>query len=166
MPKAIIPPAMTPHVATVRQSVSRPVKSHIARMQAITLMMIHIVIVANEIARTLSGFKNPIFLGAGGVVWVLVFIPSSYIYPFSIKLTLVSQVVNRHFLGKHGEPYSRKSVRASIETRTGERLSSAARVLNENFSTTQSRGRPVMALKNRRSAAWPPMTSIAAAHSS
>jgi len=68
IPKAIIPPAITTHVATVRHNVSCLVKFQIARMHAMTLMIMHIVIVTNEIILTFSGFTKPrgLSFGIGG----------------------------------------------------------------------------------------------------
>ncbi len=59
MPKAIMPPAITTHVATVRHKVSFCVKSHIASMHAITLAIMHKVITVKDKVFTLLGLINP-----------------------------------------------------------------------------------------------------------
>jgi hypothetical protein len=64
IPNAIIPPDMTMHVATVRHNVSRPAKSQIANIHAVTLMKMQMVIVRNDSKRSLAGFTNPLELPA------------------------------------------------------------------------------------------------------
>jgi len=73
-PKAIIPPEITTHVATVLQSASVLVKSQIANMHATTQITMQIVKTLNVTVRTTRGSINPrlftftLIFGSGGGV--------------------------------------------------------------------------------------------------
>jgi len=57
--KTIVPAPITTQVATVRQSVSFPAKSQMARTDAPTATSRHMLVVQNDSPLTISGLRNP-----------------------------------------------------------------------------------------------------------